>query len=162
MAERPKRQTLQLDITQAARQSPSIARLHERFKGERTSIVKRALLTDTLRSGAMVEEAGLSNVFAFLDTQKFHLASQMEKQMMILQAFQLRLDLDISTIPAATSSLPATPPAEESKPAETVTAQVQDEPAPVKQEDEQTAVGDSQEITAASTASKRFKKFGGA
>lgn len=162
MAERPKRQTLQLDITQAARQSPSIARLHERFKGERTSIVKRALLTDTLRSGAMVEEAGLSNVFAFLDTQKFHLASQMEKQMMILQAFQLRLDLDISTIPAATSSLPATPPAEELKPAETVIAQTQDEPAPVNQEDGQTVAGDSQEITAATTVTKRFKKFGSA
>lgn len=117
MTDRPKRQTLQLDITQASRQSLSIARLNDRLKNERTSIVKRALINDTLRAGAMCEEAGLSSVFAFLDTEKFNNATQQEKQLLILQALQLRLDLEpvpvILSGQPASSPEPATPPANE-------------------------------------------------
>lgn len=163
MVERPKRQTLQLDITQAARQSLSIARLNDRLKGERTSIVKRALITDTLRAGAMVDEAGLSSVFAFLDTEKFNNATQQEKQLLILQALQLRLDLE--PLPVKISS-PGNSLVDDLPPASTDARIASDSEQSWENQEEPTAEVKEEKVNesgAVKAAAGRFsKKFGGA
>lgn len=64
----------------------SVKRFYDRFTEEKSYSAKRSLMTDMVRGGTLLNEAGLSSVMAYLDTPAFHASTREQKQARVINA----------------------------------------------------------------------------
>lgn len=167
-----RRITMQFNVTTLTQQSPAVKRVMEYLGAQESAILRRERTSGVIRSGAMIEEAGLGSVLSFLDNDVFHSASEAEKQDLILRTMALRLNMAV--VPAgsaggqaaAVKSAHQPAAAEEARP-EAATSSEASEVVQVdssgKPEMEAPAAEPAKSANpAASAVAMRFKKLGGA
>lgn len=162
-----RRITMQFNVTTLTQQSPAVKRVMEYLGAQESAILRRERTSGVIRSGAMIEEAGLGSVLSFLDNDVFHSASEAEKQDLILRTMALRLNMAV--VPAGSAAVkpvhqPA--PAEEARSA-AATSPEAPEAVQVDSSDEPEVQAPAAEPAkpanpAASAVAQRFKKLGGA
>lgn len=168
-----RRITMQFNVTTLTQQSPAVKRVMEYLGAQESAILRRERTSGVIRSGAMIEEAGLGSVLSFLDNDVFHSASEAEKQDLILRTMALRLNMAV--VPAGSAAGQAAAavkpvhqpaPAEEARSA-AATSPEAPEAVQVDSSDEPEVQAPAAEPAkpanpAASAVAQRFKKLGGA
>lgn len=167
-----RRITMQFNVTTLTQQSPAVKRVMEYLGAQESAILRRERTSGVIRSGAMIEEAGLGSVLSFLDNDVFHSATEAEKQDLILRTMALRLNMAV--VPAgsvAGQAAAAVKPAHQPAPAEELRPAATSSEAPeaiqVDSSGEAEPEAPAEEPVkpanpAASAVAQRFKKLGGA
>ena len=127
-----KRDALTFSITAQVRKSTASCRFVDEFRASGEHAEKRAKVIAALRSGQMLDEAGLEPVLAFLDTEGFEKLNVRERQLLILARLQDFMGVSPHSDPVAVPVAAPQPPALEPQEAE---QEPQPQTATVKQVD---------------------------
>jgi hypothetical protein len=114
-----KRDALTFSITAQVRKSAASCRFVDEFRASGEHAEKRAKVIAALRSGQMLEEAGLEPVLAFLDTEGFENLNVRERQLLVLARLQDFMGVNPHTAPVAVPvEVVAQPPSAQEQQAE--------------------------------------------
>ncbi|HHA1396898.1 TPA: hypothetical protein ACOEOW_003877 [Enterobacter hormaechei subsp. xiangfangensis] len=122
--EQRKRDHISFNVTADVRRSAASCRFIEEYRATSEHAEKRMMIVNALRSGQMLEEAGLGPVMAFLDTEGFENLNKKERQLLIIARLQDYLGISPQVSPDVVPRVQ--PPADEPAPASV--SPTQDEP----------------------------------
>ncbi|MEE9647975.1 hypothetical protein [Enterobacter soli] len=109
--EQRKRDHISFNVTADVRRSAASCRFIEEYRATSEHAEKRMMIVNALRSGQMLEEAGLGPVMAFLDTEGFENLNKKERQLLIIARLQDYLGISPQVSPDVVPRVQ--PPAEE-------------------------------------------------
>lgn len=106
-----KRDMISFLINGQVRKSAASCRFVEEYRASGEHAEKREKVVAALRSGQLLEEAGLQPVMAFLDTEGFESLDVKQRQQLVLARLQDFLGVSPQLAPAAVPVEPVQPPA---------------------------------------------------